>query len=272
MALSPRTMQIESCGCNPVPFQDRVWEPCVHHEDEAGLPSAEPVASLTAKGARYIPRNEVEAAGGLSPCLTSPTSVPMGQLALSGVWTFLLCILQDSPAWPVTWSGQSGPSLSCGVIQMASVVVFSLLPLRLLFPVLDRSFDTESTLCGLALREAPRPPLPVPLLQHTGSLQWRWPLVVMRQRREDHPGWAGGGPSSVCRCGGHDGIGFLWRASWSPRTVKERSLLCLAFLISRLPLHCVLSCFRNLSGSPFSEGHFPQCLYHSWASGLQSVC
>lgn len=198
---------------------------------------------------------------GLSPCLTSPTSVPHGTLALSGVWTFLLCILQASPPWPrhlvrtvgtkpVLWRDSDG----------FCIVVFSLLPLRLLFPVLDRSFDTESTLCGLALREALRPRYLPALLQHTGSLQWAL-AVDSDEAVQRGPSWVNWRWSWLCmlRCGGRDGIGFLWRASWSPRTMKERSLLCLAFAWFadyRFIVYCLA---LGIWVAPhFSEGHFLQ--------------
>lgn len=278
MALSPRTMQIESCGCNSVPFQDRVWEPCV-----CTTKTKRAYPQLRACKRPSLPKGpgiySSEWGGGCRltclPVWPHLLLSPMGRLPCLVCGPFFCAFSKIPLLGPVTWSGQSGPSLSCGVIQMASVSsYFHSFPWGSYF-LFWTGLLTLRAHCVVLLCVRHRGPRYLPaLLQHAGSLQWAL-AIGSDEAVQRVPSWVNWRWSWLCmlRCGGHDGIGFLWRASWPPRTVKERSLLCLAF--PWFPdYHFIVYCLAlgTWVAPHFSEGHFPQCLYHSWASGLQSVC
>lgn len=194
-------MQIESCRCNSVPFQDAVREPrvCIMKTKRAYPQLRACKGSSLPKGSGT---HSSECGGGCRLACLPVWSLlllsPVGRLPCLVCGPFFCAFSKIPLLGPISWSGQSGPSLSCGVIHMASVSLYlHSFPWGSYFLFWTSLLTLEHTVVLLCMR------LPGPATcLHSSSTQEvfseRWPLVVMRQCWEDDPGGTGGCSGSVC--------------------------------------------------------------------------
>lgn len=199
MALSPRTMQIESCRCNSVSFQDRVWEPhvCTMKRKWAYPQLRACKGSSLPKGAGT---SSSEWGGGcrLACLLVWPHLLlsPVGRLPCPVCGPFFCAFSKIPLLGPITWSGRLGPILSCGVILYHRIFTPSLEALISCSAQVFWHLEHTMWSCSAWGSEGPTTCLHASSSQEVFSE--RWPLTVMRQCREASPEWIGGYSGSAC--------------------------------------------------------------------------